>query len=281
MAYQINKTEAALLYDEPLMVRVMYHAIREAMVYETGIAGLSPGTKLSEPFFYSLLSVPTISGRKGNFPRRNEIRTGLRRLKKIGLIEELRTYVFRLPKATLSGGRGNLDQKSLTQPSHNLDTTIDHQNTIKINDLGHTLTQPSHNLDTTFDPSLVTGNQVCITKKENINKKEKKPRSSKSHCSSDDERLFCEFYKIYPRRQARERGWLAWKKGKLDSLWETIKADLETRQWPDNPEHIPLPASYLNGKRWLDERPTACRAVIVSAEDEERYNQKLRERGFI
>jgi hypothetical protein len=73
---------------------------------------------------------------------------------------------------------------------------------------------------------------------------------------------FGEFYDAYPRHVGREAAFKAWKRlDPADDLVAEILADLEKRQatiWRDSdPTFIPHPATYLNGRRWTDEIPSA------------------------
>ena len=67
------------------------------------------------------------------------------------------------------------------------------------------------------------------------------------------------FWKAYPRRQSREKAIRAWKKLKvdeelLDVILEAIERTKNTDQWQrENGRYIPLPASWLNQRRWEDE----------------------------
>ena len=68
------------------------------------------------------------------------------------------------------------------------------------------------------------------------------------------------FWSAYPKKKAKEAAKKAWAKLKPDeSLGKTIiQAVIEsakTKDWKkENGKYIPYPATYLNGKRWEDER---------------------------
>lgn len=74
---------------------------------------------------------------------------------------------------------------------------------------------------------------------------------------------FDEFWKAYPKKKAKEAARKAWAKLKPDeTLGKTIiQAVLESAKAQDwlkeNGKYIPHPATYLNGKRWEDERNDA------------------------
>ena len=71
---------------------------------------------------------------------------------------------------------------------------------------------------------------------------------------------FDEFWSAYPKKKAKEAARKAWVKLKPDETLgkEIIQAVLEsakTKDWlKENGKYIPYPATYLNGKRWEDER---------------------------
>jgi hypothetical protein len=71
---------------------------------------------------------------------------------------------------------------------------------------------------------------------------------------------FDEFWSAYPKKKAKEAARKAWVKLKPDETLgkEIIQAVIEsakTKDWlKENGKYIPYPATYLNGKRWEDER---------------------------
>jgi hypothetical protein len=73
--------------------------------------------------------------------------------------------------------------------------------------------------------------------------------------------LFDKFYKEYPKHQGRVSAVKAFSKIDMtDDLFADIMASLATwkksEQWiKDNGQYIPLPATWLNGRRWEDELP--------------------------
>jgi hypothetical protein len=79
---------------------------------------------------------------------------------------------------------------------------------------------------------------------------------------------FEEFYQAYPRHEAKQDAAKAWKQIKPDL--STLLLDIENRvssgHWAD-PKFIPLPATYLRGKRWTDAiTPRKSRAAIAVLE---------------
>ena len=71
---------------------------------------------------------------------------------------------------------------------------------------------------------------------------------------------FDEFWTAYPKKKAKEAARKAWLKLKPNETLgkEIIQAVIEsakTKDWlKENGKYIPYPATYLNGKRWEDER---------------------------
>ena len=74
---------------------------------------------------------------------------------------------------------------------------------------------------------------------------------------------FDEFWTAYPKKKAKEAARKAWSKLKPNETLgkEIIQAVMEsakTKDWlKENGKYIPYPATYLNGKRWEDERNNA------------------------
>jgi hypothetical protein len=65
---------------------------------------------------------------------------------------------------------------------------------------------------------------------------------------------FLSFWEAYPRKESKQDAWKAWNQIEpQNGLVETILASIKQHspRWTD-PQYIPLPASYLRGKRWED-----------------------------
>ena len=80
---------------------------------------------------------------------------------------------------------------------------------------------------------------------------------------------FEEFYKAYPRRQARRDAENAWRKlDPNDQLRAHILTDIRQRYAGTELKFVPFPASYLRGARWNDEvigdKPGPETAVDIS-----------------
>jgi hypothetical protein len=73
------------------------------------------------------------------------------------------------------------------------------------------------------------------------------------------------FYKSYPRHEAKKKAQEVWKKINPDNgLFEKIMAALDNQKrskWQGvEKKYIPLPATWLNGRRWEDEIPEVKRS---------------------
>lgn len=71
---------------------------------------------------------------------------------------------------------------------------------------------------------------------------------------------FDDFWKAYPKKKAKEAARKAWAKLKPDEtlgkeIIQAVEDAKKTTDWKkENGKYIPHPATYLNGKRWEDER---------------------------
>lgn len=82
------------------------------------------------------------------------------------------------------------------------------------------------------------------------------------------EKLFEEFWKLYPRKDGKLAAKKAWKKlgAAVVLLWPkmelALKAKLADTEWAkDGGKFIPHPATWLNGQRWADEGTKAVSAT--------------------
>ena len=71
-----------------------------------------------------------------------------------------------------------------------------------------------------------------------------------------DNSLFGRFWEAYPKKVNKEAARKAFRKinpkeEDVDTWLRAIEAQKQTRQWQD-PQFIPYPATWLNGKRWED-----------------------------
>jgi hypothetical protein len=78
--------------------------------------------------------------------------------------------------------------------------------------------------------------------------------------TSTNESSFDRWYSCYPKKQARESARKAWDKQKLDKIFSTImiksRAFVEHYRATGKMEYLPMPATFLNQRRWEDEFDT-------------------------
>jgi hypothetical protein len=72
-----------------------------------------------------------------------------------------------------------------------------------------------------------------------------------------NESNFDRWYSCYPKKQARESARKAWDKQKLDKIFSTImiksRAFVEHYRSTGKMDFLPMPATFLNQRRWEDE----------------------------
>ena len=75
-----------------------------------------------------------------------------------------------------------------------------------------------------------------------------------------NESNFDRWYSCYPKKQARESARKAWEKQKLDRIFSTImiksRAFVEHYRATGKMDFLPMPATFLNQRRWEDEFDT-------------------------
>lgn len=67
---------------------------------------------------------------------------------------------------------------------------------------------------------------------------------------------FLEFWKAYPYKTAKDKAWEAWQKKSppLQDCLKTLAWQVKSEQWvKEKGQFIPMPATWINGKRWEDE----------------------------
>jgi predicted phage replisome organizer len=108
--------------------------------------------------------------------------------------------------------------------------------------------------------ALTSGKSNCKTNsKANVSQAEE-DKDKEIDKDKEDICSFDEFWSAYPKKKAKEAARKAWVKLKPDETLgkEIIQAVIEsakTKDWlKENGKYIPYPATYLNGKRWEDER---------------------------
>ncbi|MFZ4098697.1 hypothetical protein ACOYHI_32625, partial [Pseudomonas aeruginosa] len=99
--------------------------------------------------------------------------------------------------------------------------------------------------------------QTGETGSDDVGDRKGKPESGKRTTKPNPLDGFEEFYQAYPKHKDRAKAEKAWRK--IDpALHPVIMAALpkhcRQRDWlKDNGQFVPLPASWLNGRRWEDE----------------------------
>ena len=92
----------------------------------------------------------------------------------------------------------------------------------------------------------------CSSRKGREGKVQDKPLSEYS-----DEFLI--FWKEYPNKTGKGDAWKSWKKEKpsFSEIMMALSWQNKSDKWlAEGGKFVPMPATYLNGKRWLDEKPT-------------------------
>jgi hypothetical protein len=105
---------------------------------------------------------------------------------------------------------------------------------------------------------------------------ESKVKESKVNTNTLSDECFQSFWKQYPKKEGKGAAAKAW--AKIPAPAETLKlieAALEwqkkTEQWTkENGQFIPMPATYLNQTRWLDE-PTGTNGIATSGSKTQNY----------
>jgi uncharacterized protein YdaU (DUF1376 family) len=85
---------------------------------------------------------------------------------------------------------------------------------------------------------------------------------------------FEDFWKTYPKKIAKARAIKAWSKIKepvktLELIKIALSWQIKTDQWVKNHgQFIPLPATYLNDNRWIDEPPREFKSTSAPSHDD-------------
>ena len=101
----------------------------------------------------------------------------------------------------------------------------------------------------------------CAASVHNQEVKKEKKEKKEPIVQNESFEHFISFWKAYPRRQAKRAAMQAWSKldtsnGTLELILSSIERQKKSEQWQkDGGKFIPLPATWLNGKRWEDEVP--------------------------
>lgn len=118
-------------------------------------------------------------------------------------------------------------------------------------------------VDKSDSPSDITSDITMTPREEKRREEEREPPNPLSIDPTVDRSIkavdtFAEFWAVYPRREAKAAAFKAWKRLKPDAdliatIVAAVRARSQTPQWLDSGgKYVPLPATYLNGERWLD-----------------------------
>lgn len=111
----------------------------------------------------------------------------------------------------------------------------------------------------------------------NANQKpEPEPEIARKKLSSEDE--FAAWYDAYPRHEGKGQARKAYATARKKASPETLLAGARAasvRYATSDRQFVPLPATWLNGERWLDETQIAPRVVARNWRDEPEYRGVL------
>jgi hypothetical protein len=83
---------------------------------------------------------------------------------------------------------------------------------------------------------------------------------------------FDEFWKLYPRKVAKDKArekWAAVKPEMVDTILAAVKAQTNSRDWQkEDGRFIPHPSTWLHNSRWEDELKPALRSDVQAIEDD-------------
>lgn len=98
------------------------------------------------------------------------------------------------------------------------------------------------------DSGNIPGKSASSEAKRSVEKRrEEKNKKPSAHPGFD------EFYQAYPRHEGKTDALKAWNSTKPDLLAVLTALEWQRQKWTD-PKYVPLPATYLRGRRWEDER---------------------------
>lgn len=116
-------------------------------------------------------------------------------------------------------------------------------------------------------------------KKENKDKKEYK-KENKIESEKEKEKEYCDsdngfeiFWSVYPKHKGKADALKAWGKIKPSvelqaTMAKALEAQKQSEQWrKDGGQYIPMPATWLNGKRWEDEVQTQTQTNLPTDAD--------------
>ena len=110
--------------------------------------------------------------------------------------------------------------------------------------------------------------------------KESTPKSTKEKSALSTGRNFDKLWSVYPRHEGKQAALKAFEKidpddELLERMINAITVQKKSAQWSD-PQFIPHPATWLNGRRWEDEPAQAARAgkrVLAQQYEQREYHE--------
>jgi hypothetical protein len=104
------------------------------------------------------------------------------------------------------------------------------------------------------NPALINGDKVNLKVIQEV-KQNPTPSSSSSSSKEEYNDHFLKFWNVYPNKKAKEAGWKAFKKLKVDETFVSmlINAVREQGLLTKDVQYVPHASTWLNGKRWKDE----------------------------
>lgn len=124
----------------------------------------------------------------------------------------------------------------------------------------------------------VTACNVTVTPPEQ-NRTEQKETCASAQMQSKKEPIeFLKFWESYPKKKSKQEALRAWLKLKPDPELQTeillaIENSKRDPQWlKNNGDYIPLPASWINGKRWEDELEIPMPVEVYQAPKRKYFN---------
>lgn len=86
--------------------------------------------------------------------------------------------------------------------------------------------------------------------------------------------LFVEFWKIYPRKDAKGAARRAFAKACTKATAAEIIAGVKRYPFSPDPQFRPMPATWLNDERWTSEDPTTPPTVAAAAQSRSSWRDK-------
>ena len=78
---------------------------------------------------------------------------------------------------------------------------------------------------------------------------------------------FLTFWEIYPLKKGKGAAEKSWAKATKIALGSEILEAVRVYRWPEDPQFTPLPATWLNQRRWEDEQPAEAPKPVRKERD--------------